>query len=116
MNVIPITNEGQVVLIEQFRHGVSRVTLEVPGGEVDPGETPEQSAMRRELQTRLRDALADLPRREGSVFSLRYFEGLTLNEIAESLEISYTAAGAALSRARGKLEYIFSPTKAEEEL
>jgi 8-oxo-dGTP pyrophosphatase MutT (NUDIX family) len=49
INVIPVTPEGRVVLIRQFRHGVGRVTLEVPGGEVEPGETPEACAAR-ELQ------------------------------------------------------------------
>jgi ADP-ribose pyrophosphatase len=49
INVIPVTPEGRVVLIRQFRHGVGRVTLEVPGGEVDPGETPE-ACTARELQ------------------------------------------------------------------
>jgi RNA polymerase sigma-70 factor (ECF subfamily) len=73
---------------------------------VDPQERPDKSAMRQELQHRLRQALAELPDREGAVFSLRYFEGLTLREIAESLEISYAAAGTALSRARGKLESV----------
>ncbi len=73
---------------------------------VDRQERPDESAMRQELQQRLRHALADLPDREGAVFSLRYFEELTLNEIAESLEISYAAAGTALSRARSKLESV----------
>ena len=81
----------------------------------DPGETPDESAMRHELQTRLRDAMADLPEREGAVFSLRYFEGMTLNEIAGSLGISYAAAGTALSRARGKLEGVISHATTEDE-
>ncbi|MBP7147058.1 MAG: NUDIX hydrolase [Acidobacteria bacterium] len=46
INVIPITDDGQVVLIRQFRHGVRAVTLEIPGGLVDPGETPEAAAAR----------------------------------------------------------------------
>ncbi len=75
---------------------------------VDPQDRPDESAMRQELQQQLRQALAELPDREGIVFSLRYFEGLTLNEIAESLEISYSAAGTALSRARSKLEGVLS--------
>ena len=42
--VIPVTDDGQVVLVRQFRHGVRQVVLEVPGGLLDPGETPEASA------------------------------------------------------------------------
>jgi len=46
VNVVALTDDGMIVLIEQFRHGTSEVTLEIPGGMVDPGETPEQAALR----------------------------------------------------------------------
>lgn len=49
VNIIPVTNSGQVVLIEQFRHGIERVTLEIPGGMIDKGEAPDACA-RRELK------------------------------------------------------------------
>ena len=78
------------------------------------GGSPDELAITRELEERLRDAVARLPKREGAVFSLRYFEQLTLDEIAKSLTISYSAAGAALSRARGKLEPIFRDIAVEE--
>ncbi len=48
VNVIPVTPEGDVVMVRQYRHGVKRVTLEIPGGLVDPGEDP-AGAARREL-------------------------------------------------------------------
>ena len=38
VNVIALTDDDQVVLIEQYRHGIGAVTLEIPGGTVDPGE------------------------------------------------------------------------------
>ena len=46
VNVIPITADGQVVFVRQYRHGVRQVTLEVPGGMVDPGEDPAVAALR----------------------------------------------------------------------
>ena len=46
VNVVPVTAEGNVVLIRQFRHGVRQVTLEVPGGLVEDGEPPEVAAAR----------------------------------------------------------------------
>ncbi|MGA2799597.1 MAG: NUDIX hydrolase [Thermoguttaceae bacterium] len=46
VNVIPLTDDGQVVLIRQFRHGTRSVTLEIPGGVVEARETPEAAAMR----------------------------------------------------------------------
>ena len=48
VNVIPLTPGGQVVMVEQWRHGTRSVHLETPGGLMDDGETPEQCA-RREL-------------------------------------------------------------------
>lgn len=48
VNVVPVTTEGEVVMIHQWRHGSYGLTLEIPGGMIDPGETPEGAA-RREL-------------------------------------------------------------------
>jgi RNA polymerase sigma-70 factor (ECF subfamily) len=75
---------------------------------------PEATAMGRELETKLRVAVAALPEREGAVFALRYFEGQELPEIAACLEISYSAAGTALSRARAKLANLFTETVKED--
>lgn len=46
VNVVPLTDDGQVVFIRQYRHGIRDVTLEVPGGIVDPGESPAAAALR----------------------------------------------------------------------
>ena len=48
INVIPLTAVDDVVMIHQFRHGTGEITLEIPGGMVDPGEDPAEAA-RREL-------------------------------------------------------------------
>ena len=32
INIIPLTAEGEVVMIEQYRHGTDDITLEIPGG------------------------------------------------------------------------------------
>jgi ADP-ribose pyrophosphatase len=49
VNVIPVTEDGQVVLVEQFRHGTGRVTLEIPGGMIDPEDESSAHAAAREL-------------------------------------------------------------------
>lgn len=49
VNVIPVTDEGEVVMIKQYRHGSKRVTLEIPGGLVD-NESPEKAAIRELLE------------------------------------------------------------------
>jgi len=46
VNVVPLTSDRRIVLIEQFRHGRSEVTLELPGGTVDEGETPLEAGIR----------------------------------------------------------------------
>jgi 8-oxo-dGTP pyrophosphatase MutT (NUDIX family) len=46
INVIPLTSNREVVMIEQYRHGTDEITLEIPGGMVDPGESPGDSAAR----------------------------------------------------------------------
>jgi RNA polymerase sigma-70 factor (ECF subfamily) len=70
----------------------------------DYGPGPEEAAMARELAQRLRQALGQLPPREGEVFCLRYFEDLSYQQIAEVLEIPAGAVAAALHKARAKLE------------
>jgi len=54
VNVIPLAMVAgadgvcreHVVMVRQFRHGAGEVTLEVPGGMVDPGELPAAAAAR----------------------------------------------------------------------
>lgn len=48
VNIIPVTPGNEVVMIEQFRHGIEAMTLEIPGGMVDDNEDP-QIAAEREL-------------------------------------------------------------------
>lgn len=45
-NVVALTPDDEVVLIEQYRHGLDRVTLEIPGGIVEEGEDPAVAAAR----------------------------------------------------------------------
>jgi len=50
INVIPVTDEGNFVLIRQFRHGVEEETVEIPGGAVDEGDGGPLEAAKRELR------------------------------------------------------------------
>ncbi len=47
--VIATTTDDDIILVRQYRHGIQEVVLEVPGGVVDEGESPEEAAIR-ELQ------------------------------------------------------------------
>jgi len=44
--IVPLTNEGNIILVRQFRHPVQQILLEVPAGKLDPGEPPETCALR----------------------------------------------------------------------
>lgn len=46
--MVALTRAGELILVRQFRPALDRVTLELPAGQVDAGETPEQTA-RKEL-------------------------------------------------------------------
>ncbi len=49
VNVVAFTRAGELLVVEQFRHGIDEATLEIPGGGCDAGECPEEAA-RRELR------------------------------------------------------------------
>ena len=46
VNVIALTADEEVVFVQQFRHGAGEVTLEIPGGSIDPGEDPVSAGLR----------------------------------------------------------------------
>ena len=47
--VVALDEQGNILLVRQFRHAVDRFLLEIPAGGIDPGEEPTDS-VRRELQ------------------------------------------------------------------
>lgn len=50
VNVIAITPDQQLVMIEQYRHGSGTVELEIPGGMMDPHDLAPEHAGQRELR------------------------------------------------------------------
>ena len=44
--IIPIQDDGQVVMIRQYRHALKRTIWELPAGNIDEGEAPEAAAAR----------------------------------------------------------------------
>jgi ADP-ribose pyrophosphatase len=44
-----LTEDGKVVMVRQYRHGLGVISIELPGGVIDKGETPAQ-AIARELK------------------------------------------------------------------
>ena len=50
INIIPLTVNDEVVMIEQYRPGTDEITMEIPGGLVDEGESPREAAAREMLE------------------------------------------------------------------
>lgn len=76
------------------------LTLEPPA----PAQAnPLALAVGQELAERLREAIGQLPDREGEVFVLRYFADLSNSEIAAFLNLSAGAVGVTLHKARTRL-------------
>lgn len=48
--VVPMLDDGRVVMVRQFRYPYGAVMLEVPAGKLDAGETPEEAAARELLE------------------------------------------------------------------
>jgi len=48
VNIVPVTEDGKIVLVEQFRQAAGETHLEIPGGSMDPrkGEEPKKAALR----------------------------------------------------------------------
>lgn len=44
--VIPVTDDGEVIFVNQFRYAIGRVTIEVPAGKLEKGEDPTEAALR----------------------------------------------------------------------
>ena len=44
--VLPITEKGEVVTVRQYLQGCDKIAQELPGGNIDKGEKPEEAAIR----------------------------------------------------------------------
>ena len=70
-----------------------------PGGEPDA----ENQVFAKEIQRRLESALVRLSDRQRAVFSLRHYDGMALEEIADVLKLDIGTVKAHLFRALGKM-------------
>ncbi|MDM5156286.1 NUDIX hydrolase [Bacillus sp. DX1.1] len=44
--IIAVTDEGKIVLVEQYRKALEKEIVEIPAGKLEPGEKPEITAVR----------------------------------------------------------------------
>ena len=46
VDVLPVLEDGRLLVMRQFKYGVGEISLSSMGGMIDPGENPEQAARR----------------------------------------------------------------------
>jgi ADP-ribose pyrophosphatase len=88
--VVPVTTDGKLVLIWQYRYTVDDWCLEIPAGGLSPGLTPEEVA-RRELLEEVGGTAADL------CYVGQFF---TSNGISNEVAYVYLATGVELGEAQ----------------
>ncbi|MBW8687690.1 NUDIX hydrolase [Chitinophaga rhizophila] len=49
VNCVAVTADGRLIMVRQFRQGIGRTVLEIPGGTMDDTDPSPEFAMRREL-------------------------------------------------------------------
>lgn len=65
--IVPIADDGRIILVRQYRHSTGKLLLEIPAGKLDKGEQPDACA-RRELEEETGYRAGNL-RRLASVFT-----------------------------------------------
>ncbi len=50
VNAVALTDEGQAIIIRQYRHAAGLEFLEIPGGCIEKGESPEEAILRELLE------------------------------------------------------------------
>jgi RNA polymerase sigma-70 factor, ECF subfamily len=69
----------------------------------DDGQTPQEAALQRELETAVDQAIASLPEKQRLAVVLRRYEDLPYEQIGEILDLSLSAVKSLLFRARMQL-------------
>ncbi|MDF2928200.1 NUDIX hydrolase [Anaerospora sp.] len=44
--IVPVLEDGSIVMVSQYRHAAGKILLEIPAGKLDKGEKPESCAAR----------------------------------------------------------------------
>ena len=101
--------DGQVVT--QIEGKLDAGAMELPAVNV-PG--PERMAHSAEIDRRVRVALEDLSPLERAAFTLRHYEGRSIDEISAALGLGTSAAKHSVFRAVKKLRVALAPLRSQE--
>lgn len=93
-NTLAVTEDDCVVFVWQHRFGARQLSLEIPGGMIDPGEAPETAALRELAEeagyeaphgATLLTALAPNPALQGNTIYTYLAEGVRLEKPTDAL-------------------------------
>ncbi len=79
----------------------------------DPAASPQERLLAQETASQMQQVLNSLPARQKTVFVLRHFEGLSLREIASTLEVEEGTVKAHLHRAVSRFRKEFRHSREE---
>jgi RNA polymerase sigma-70 factor, ECF subfamily len=101
---------------KQARHDQTRgesldEAVELPANDLP---TPERLAQSAEIQRRVQGALAALSPLERAAFTLRHYEGRSIDEISRTLGLGTSAAKHSVFRAVKKLRAALAPLRSQE--
>jgi RNA polymerase sigma-70 factor (ECF subfamily) len=100
---------------KQARHDQVRGDSLDEAGDLPAGDLPgpERLARSAEIERRVRAALADLSPLERAAFTLRHYEGRSIDEISKTLGLGASAAKHSVFRAVKKLRVVLEPLRGE---
>jgi len=102
---------------KQARHdqvrgdSLDEAAVDLPAADV-PG--PERMAQSAEIERRVQDALRELSPLERAAFTLRHYEGRSIEEISAALNLGTSAAKHSVFRAVKKLRIALAPLRSQE--
>jgi RNA polymerase sigma factor (sigma-70 family) len=108
------TTQALYMLRQRSRRRKHHGAAEMPDF-LDPGPGPATQAQECEAAEALRTALGGLPEQHAAVFTLRYLENLSYEQIGETLGLSSSSVGVQLHRAKGKLRQAMLGTAAAKQ-
>ena len=90
--VIPFVSDKEILMVRQYRYALGREMLEIPAGKLDPGETPEEGAIRELLEEtgfqsgELRHIYTYAPAIGYSNELIHIFSGRALKKVSRSID------------------------------
>lgn len=91
---------------ESIAHDTSEAQIGALGTRL--GTNPQKSALRRELADKIQEALEQIPEKHRAILLLREIEGMSYEDLAETLKIPKGTVMSRLFHARAKVQKILS--------